>query len=84
MMTGDYVSLDQMSMQSNHDLIKLLNDDIADDDINDSPYSMVNNACDYYQPNEVRQLLKHEKTLINFLSELSGLESPLGCILQFN
>ena len=71
-------------MQSNHDLIQLLHDDIADDDINDFPNSMVNNACDYYQPNEVRQLLDHEKNSINLLSELSGLESTLGCIWQFN
>ena len=75
MMTGDDVSLDQMSMQSSHDLIKLLNDDIADDDINDSPYSMVNNACDYYQPNEVRQLLDHEKNSLSiFCLNCQGLK----------
>ena len=76
MMTGDDVSLDQMSMQSSHDLIKLLNDDIADDDINDSPYSMVNNACDYYQPNEVRQLLDHEKISLSiFCLNCQGLKA---------
>ncbi len=68
MVNGDSVSLDQLNMHSNYDLTKLYNEDFEDDEINDSPYFMVNNECDYYQPDEVRSLLVQEQVSLSIIS----------------
>jgi hypothetical protein len=65
MMMADRITLDQISLQSNYDLTKLHDNDPFDDEINDSPFDINYNTCDYYESTDVGSLLAQENNSIS-------------------
>ena len=53
----DRITLDQISTQAIYNLNELYNNEYDENDIIDSPYSTINNVCDYYEPHNVKNLL---------------------------
>ena len=74
----DRISLDHISTQPQYNLVDICNTDIDEDDntIEDSPFSMITNTCDYYEINDVNLLISQDKNALSMFSlNCQGLRS---------
>ncbi len=59
----DNINLDHISTNSEYNLQTLCETDLADDEVADSPYTMINNTCTYYDPTSVKDIISDGLTL---------------------
>ncbi len=75
-MMEDRILLDQICTQSKYDLKKLYENDPEDDEIDDSPYSVIDNSCSYYEPSDINKLLSEYRNSISiFCLNCQGLKA---------
>ncbi len=60
----DNINLDHISTNSEYNLQTLCETDLADDEVADSPYTMINNTCTYYDPKSVKDIISDGLTLL--------------------
>lgn len=79
---ADSISLDQLCTQATFDLVKLQEhidpNNLADGNnlVDDSPFTLMNNECTYYEPSEVKTLIPNDNKSLNlFCLNCQGLRS---------
>ncbi len=76
MMMGDDITLDHISTHLSCSLSELYNKEVSDNYIVCSPYTTINNTCDYYEPKNVSDLLKlQNNSLSMFCLNTQGLRA---------
>ena len=72
----DKITLDQLSTHSDYDLCELYNEELADNEVNDSPFLSMNNSLEYYEPRNIKTLLANNKNFHSlFCLNTQGLRS---------
>ena len=85
-MMEDTIMLDQLGTLPKFNCISLCENNRSDDDddddddddeeINDSPFTVINNSCDYYQSSDVKNMLIHDKNSLSlFCLNCHGLKA---------
>ncbi len=55
-MMEDNITLDHINTQTNYDLSELYNNnEFSNDDVIGSAYNIIDNTCEYYEPNNVKE-----------------------------
>ncbi len=76
LMMEDSITLDHINTQTNYDLSELYNNEFSNDDVIGSPYNIIDNTCEYYEPNNVKELLAHENNSLSmFCLNTQGLRA---------
>ncbi len=72
------ISLDHINTQPQYNLVDICNIETSEDDtiVEDSPYDMITNSCDFYEINNVKQLMSQDKNSLSMFSlNCQGLRS---------
>ncbi len=65
LMMEDRITLDQISTQAIYNLSELYESESNEDDFGDSPYSSINNTCDYYESSDIKNILNTNKNSVS-------------------
>lgn len=72
----DRITLDRINTHSEFNLTELYKNDNNEDDIDDSPYSIIKNTCNYFEPTDLRNLLSEiDNSLSMFCLNCQGLRA---------